>query len=100
MQLPHHGSHHNMDRHIFNRILGNLLPTPPAAPLSTVFVSAARGAPKHPSKRVVNCAIRRGAKVIATKGDHKYHYRDSPDRGWGRATPLDFSEDVTDDDDD
>jgi len=98
VQLPHHGSHHNINRHVFDRLLGKPLSAPPAATSAVVFVSASKDAPKHPSKRVVNCAIRRGARVIATKGSTKYHHRDSPDRGWTTAVPLAFSEDVTDDD--
>lgn len=98
LQLPHHGSHHNINRHVFNRLLGMPLPAPPATTSAVVFVSASKDALKHPSKRVVNCAIRRGARVIATKGSTKVHRREAPDRGWITAEPLAFSEDVTDDD--
>ncbi len=63
------------------------------APHKTAFISAAKqGAPKHPSKRVINAATRRGAKVFVTEGDsHCYHSTDVAVRpGWVNLTPQPF----------
>jgi len=44
---------------------------------------------------VVNAFIRRGAKVFATKDTTMRQYSsDAPDRGWSKADPLPFYEQV------
>lgn len=83
-QVPHHGSHRNISPSILNQIK-----------CSTAFISASKDAPKHPSKKVVNALIRRGANVHATKGQVKCHYKNCPTRsGYSAATPLPFYEQV------
>lgn len=84
LHVPHHGSRRNVGPTILNRIRAK-----------TAFISAARESePKHPSKRVVNALIRRGATVYATQGTAKHHFHDAPDRGWSNAEPLPFYDHV------
>jgi len=94
LQIPHHGSKHNIGPTILNRIIGEKIKE--KKHLKTAYVSAPKnGDPKHPSRKVVNAFIRRGAKVYATKGSEKYHHsQDAPDRGWSKAEPLQFNDDV------
>jgi hypothetical protein len=96
-QMPHHGSKRNVGPTLLNRLLGLKLPTSGTAN-KTVFVSAAKDAPKHPAKKVVNAYIRRGAKVLATQGVSIHHHFNGLARnGWGPATPLPFSQEVEED---
>jgi len=94
LQIPHHGSKHNVGPTILNRIIGEKLQE--QEHLKTAYISAPKkGDPKHPSRKVVNAFIRRGAKVYATKGSGKRHHSsDAPDRGWSKAEPLPFYDQV------
>jgi hypothetical protein len=96
IQIPHHGSKHNIGPTILNKIIGEKLPKSPDNFSKTAFVSSPKeGDPKHPSRKVVNAFIRRGVKVIATQGNAILHRSsDSPDRGWSRANPLPFYDEV------
>ncbi len=91
VQVPHHGSHHNVGPAILDRLIGTKLPT--EAHLRTALVSVAKDADKHPSKKVTNAFKRRGATVHATQGTIKLHHRGSS-RGWAASTPLPFYEQV------
>ena len=90
LQVPHHGSKHNVGPSILDRILG--LKKPAQNFDKTAFVSAGKdGEPKHPAKKVVNAFKRRGAEVYATRGEPLCHRSaDAPNRGWNNATPLPF----------
>jgi len=80
LQVPHHGSHRNISPSILDQIK-----------CTTAFVSASKDAPKHPSKKVVNALIRRGASVHATEGQIICHHQNCPSRsGYSSATPLPF----------
>ncbi len=70
-QVPHHGSRRNIGPSILDRILG--LKRRYDVPDKTAFVSAAKGAPKHPSKKVTNAYRRRGANVVTTEGVAIWH---------------------------
>jgi beta-lactamase superfamily II metal-dependent hydrolase len=97
IQIPHHGSKHNVGPKILDRIVGPKLGNPNAATTKSAIVSAAKeGAPKHPSRRVVNAFKRRGAKIIATQGISIVHRSpDAPGRdGWSDAEPLPFYDKV------
>jgi len=94
IQMPHHGSRRNVSPDLLNKLLGPILDEG-ASTGKISFVNTSKGAPDHPKKSVVNAFIRRGVKVIATKG-HKickrsgYQLRD----GWGSAQPLSLSRKV------
>ncbi|MGA8407555.1 MAG: MBL fold metallo-hydrolase [Candidatus Acidiferrales bacterium] len=90
IQIPHHGSKRNVGPAILDRIVGPKLKEENVT--KSVIVSAPKdGAPKHPSKRVINAFMRRGGKVIATQGMTILHRSyDAPDRGWANAVALPF----------
>lgn len=91
IQIPHHGSRRNVSPSILNTILGNK----GQEENKTAFVSAGKDAKKHPRQIVVNAFIRRGCKVISTKGTTIRHHHNMPDRdGWSSATPLEFKQEV------
>lgn len=94
LQIPHHGSKHNVGPTILNHIIGEKLRE--QKHLKTAFVSSPKnGDPKHPSRKVVNALKRRGAKAYATKGISMCQSSpDAPDRGWSKADPLPFYEQV------
>ena len=94
LQIPHHGSKHNVGPAILNRIIGERLQE--QKHLKTVYISAPKnGDPKHPSRKVVNAFIRRGAKVFTTKGITMcQHSSDAPDRGWNKSDSLPFYDQV------
>jgi beta-lactamase superfamily II metal-dependent hydrolase len=95
IQVPHHGSRHNVSTSVLDRILGKRLTAKPNKYDKVAFVSASKGSTTHPRKMVVNAFLRRGAQVIATQGSTKCHCRGMPAReGWTTATPLDFSDRV------
>ncbi|MCQ9208568.1 MAG: MBL fold metallo-hydrolase [Omnitrophica bacterium] len=94
IQVPHHGSKHNVGPSVLDAILGPKLSE--KKHLKTAFVSVPKdGEPKHPSGKVINAFLRRGAKVFATKGSTKLHKsNDAPDRRWADAIPLSFYDKV------
>ncbi|HXM22432.1 MAG TPA: MBL fold metallo-hydrolase [Terriglobales bacterium] len=94
IQVPHHGSKHNVGPAALNLLLGPKRQD--AVYPKTAIVSAAKyGEPRHPSKKVVNAFMRRGARVFATQGKALWHHSsDAPYRSWGSATPLPFSPQV------
>lgn len=95
-QVPHHGSKRNVGPQLLNRLIGPKLPSS-GTTNKTVIVSAAKDAPKHPAKKVVNAYIRRGARVLATQGAGISLPFNAPSRGWVTATPLPFSQEVEED---
>jgi beta-lactamase superfamily II metal-dependent hydrolase len=95
IQIPHHGSRRNVGPSILNRIIGPKL-SEGSFPKVTAFVSCCKdGNPKHPAKKVTNAFQRRGANVIATRGNSIRHGHNAPDRpGWGPASPVPFYSEV------
>ena len=99
VQVPHHGSRRNVSTESLDRLIGSALGSEPSIFQKTALVSASPGSKKHPRDRVVNAFMRRGFKVIATKGSIKRHYHGMPERtGWTSASPLEFSYEVDDTD--
>lgn len=96
VQMPHHGSKHNIGPSLLDLMLGPKLPE--ESKLKTVFVGAPeKGDPKHPSRKVANAFKRRGARVIATRESTKCHpSSDAPNRNWVTAEPLPFYDSVED----
>jgi beta-lactamase superfamily II metal-dependent hydrolase len=94
LQVPHHGSKHNVGPAVLNLIVG---PKQNQEQYTKIAIVSApkEGEPRHPSKKVVNAFIRRGAMVYATKGNTIWHHSaDAPARGWNDADPLLFSSQV------
>ena len=91
LDVPHHGSKRNLGPKILNYLLGEPLSKVPTEYNNTAYVSASKdGEPKHPSRKVINALLRRGAKVIVNKDITVHHFREAPDRGWGPVTPETF----------
>jgi beta-lactamase superfamily II metal-dependent hydrolase len=99
VQIPHHGSKRNVGPSILNRLVGN--PVVNGSAKFTAMVSVPKkGDPKHPSKRVTNAFMRRGGKVIQTKGSAKRHHTSgaSDRQGWVVADPVPFYSNQEEDD--
>jgi beta-lactamase superfamily II metal-dependent hydrolase len=81
LQVPHHGSKRNVGPCVLDRIKA-----------ATAYVSVAPdGGLKHPSKKVTNALIRRGASVYATQGKTLCHHLGVPARaGWVSVTAIPF----------
>ena len=96
IQIPHHGSRHNVGPSILDRMIGPKLDV--ESWKATGFVSAApNGEPKHPSRQVTNAFLRRGVHVFGTKGKHISQGHNAPERpGWGPASPFPFFPEVED----
>jgi beta-lactamase superfamily II metal-dependent hydrolase len=91
VQIPHHGSRHNVGPSVLDRIVGPRLNTAGES-RTTACVSAPKDDETHPRKIVVNAFTRRGAKVFATQGAKLLFRRGFPVRdGYGPASPLEFS---------
>lgn len=98
IQIPHHGSRRNVGPTVLNRILGPKIPsndTRVDQKIAIVSV-AAKGAPKHPAKKVLNAFKRRGAKCYETAGtDFWTHSSGAPQRGnYSSVNPLPFYSEV------
>lgn len=89
-QIPHHGSKRNLGPTLLNRIVGPILDEGKKTS-KIAIISAAPNHPKHPSQRVRNALIRRGARVAETLGlDHCYQSEGLTTRpGW---VPITFAE--------
>ena len=86
VQVPHHGSRHNVGPTILSRLLGPKLAFGAAA-TKTAFVSAGATSQTHPRRVVTNAFKRRGAPVYAAKGRNIWHYRNVPSRPTWTAAP-------------
>jgi len=88
IQIPHHGSRNNVNPDILDKLLGE---KGQKTQNKTAFVSVSKNSKTHPRQSVVNAFIRRGCKVIATRGSTIVHYKGMPKRvGWTKAEPLEF----------
>ena len=99
IQVPHHGSHHNVGPTILDRLLG-----PKGRPSmdKAAIISAPPHNPecRHPAKSVSNAFGRRGCRVSATQGQTLCYSTGVP-HGWKDADLLplydlveDFGEDT------
>jgi beta-lactamase superfamily II metal-dependent hydrolase len=87
VQIPHHGSGHNVGPGVLNRLVGER-GTNGEGSWTAVACAATKGDPAHPSKKVLNAFTRRGAKAYATRSQSLRYQRDAPPRpSWSPATP-------------
>ena len=94
IQVPHHGSRHNVSPSSLDRWVGPRLPKGETRG-TVAYASVAKAAETYPRKKVVNAFMRRGAKVYSTNGTSIRHHRGTPPRqGWVPVNPLKFSERV------
>lgn len=99
IQVPHHGSHRNVGPTILDRLIGPRRGMDEKT-MTAIVSAAAKGAPKHPSKRVTNAFRRRGAPVFATQGVPLWHHQgNAPDRAnYSSVSALPFFAEVGDED--
>jgi beta-lactamase superfamily II metal-dependent hydrolase len=84
MQVPHHGSKHNVGKTILNRIKAE-----------RAYISVGAQAPKHPARKVTNALFRRGAAVSVTAGKNLYFFKGVAMRdGWIPAPTVPFYDQV------
>lgn len=95
MQVPHHGSRHNVTPTVLDKWLGKA-PDEEVEPALMAFASVAKEADSYPRRAVVNGFYRRGFRVYSTKGSTICHDRNGPDRGWSSLSPHPFSNKVED----
>ena len=93
IQIPHHGSRHNVSPSILDRWLGPRIGQG-ATPAFSAYASVAKGSKSHPRRKVVNAFMRRGAAVFSTKGEPKLFHYQMNHRRWGPAEPESFSDQV------
>lgn len=94
IQVPHHGSRHNVSPSILDKIVGPILEEGTPANKSA-YVSTSKGAEDYPRRSVSNAFKRRGANVHATNGLTKRYSSNMPERiGWTKAEPLPFYDEV------
>ena len=94
IQVPHHGSRHNVSPSSLNRWVGPRLPEKELQG-TVAYASVAKASQTHPRKQVVNAFMRRGARVYSTKDEPLWHHHETPPRqGWKAASALEFSERV------
>lgn len=96
IQLPHHGSKHNVDTQILNRLIGESIKNNDAAIRKGIVSISKESDNKHPSKAVLNAFKQRGVNVCKTKGSNLvYHSNDIPMReGYTKAQSYDFFEEL------
>jgi beta-lactamase superfamily II metal-dependent hydrolase len=95
VQIPHHGSRHNVSSALLDRILGAKVD----AQTRSAFVNVGPEAVKHPSPRVANAFMRRGYAVAQTRGMSIRHSHDAPPRsGWTALEPLEPLDESIDED--
>ncbi|WP_275902295.1 hypothetical protein, partial [Myxococcus vastator] len=93
MQVPHHGSRHNVSPSVLDRWLGSRSALPMRDTIA--FASVAKECETHPRRKVVNAFMRRGARVYTTKGSKMRHSYDMPARAdYSDSVPLKFSNKV------
>ncbi|WP_175484333.1 ComEC/Rec2 family competence protein [Plantibacter sp. MMLR14_011] len=86
IDVPHHGSRHNLTTEIMNRIAG---PVVGATGQRTVFVSVGKEADDFPRPEVANAFTRRGYSVCATRGQViRWQRNANPRPSWTPLTPL------------
>lgn len=99
VEMPHHGSRHNVNSMILDSLLGNVVPKMDVDKLSEVyhrasFVSIAKGS-DHPRKAVVNAFLHRGWPVYVSADNTVRHHRgDMPPRNWENAKVAMYSPNV------
>ena len=87
LDVPHHGSKHNVDSRFLNRVRAE-----------TAFISATKDSKKHPSPRVRNALVRRNFSLSTTEESNIRHQFNAPDlEGYSPVTPLGFISEFEDD---
>lgn len=94
LQVPHHGSRHNVSPSVLDRLLGPRKPLDDGLATKHAFVSAGAWSEQHPHAMVTNALLRRGATPYATRGQMLSHGPRTPPPVSPGPTPLPFCEQV------
>jgi beta-lactamase superfamily II metal-dependent hydrolase len=95
VQIPHHGSRHNVSTSTLDRLIGPRLAFSGAQADRVAYVSAGKDSTSHPRKVVMNAFLRRGYQPYATRGSTLCYSHQMPGRvGWEPATPISFADKV------
>ena len=89
IQVPHHGSRHNVSKTTLNRWLGMPVPDE-TTKRGNAFVSIGTKKSDYPRRAVSNAFLRRGYPVYPTRTGSVRHSQDMPSRNWGAATAEPF----------
>lgn len=89
VQIPHHGSRHNVTPSVLDRWLGPRKAK--GTEIGAAFCSIGANMPDYPRGQVKNAFIRRGYKVFATRTRWKNWYRGEGLGGTVTATPEEFA---------
>lgn len=99
IQVPHHGSRHNVSTELLDRWLGSRLSSMPASGEEKfiAIVCAAKKDKDHPRKAVLRAFIHRGAKVGTTEDGTKRTSHNAPNReGWTGVEAVPYPEEQED----
>lgn len=92
VQVPHHGSRHNVTPSVLDRWLGQKQPQGTA--IGTAFCSVGANKHDYPRAQVTNAFMRRGFKVYSTRTKFISHSKGGGHPGLFPAVPEDFSNEV------
>ncbi|MCA8196187.1 ComEC/Rec2 family competence protein [Burkholderia vietnamiensis] len=92
VQIPHHGSRHNVTPAVLDRWLGPR--TAEGTHVGTAFCSIGANKPDYPRGQVKNAFMRRGFKVYSTRTAWLSHYEGEGHPGVVPATPEEFDSKV------
>lgn len=92
VQMPHHGSRHNVTPAVLDRWLGPRKPE--GTHVGTSFCSIGANKPDYPRGQVKNAFIRRGYKVYATRTKWLSHYAGNGHSGMSPAVAEEFASKV------
>ena len=88
LQVPNHGSRHNVSPSVLDRLLGPRKPRDDGQATKRAFVSAGAGSAAHPHAMVTNALLRRGAVPYVTRGQVLSHGHHMPPPGGPEALPF------------
>lgn len=93
VQVPHHGSRHNVTPDVLDRWLGPI--SVQGTFRGNAYCSVGSDKPSYPRGQVKNAFMRRGYKVHATRTSSVYGYSGTSLRsGWTNSTPETFDDQV------
>lgn len=91
IQVPHHGSRHNVSSEVLDSLLGPKLAS--QSENFTAIISAAKEDEDHPRKAVIRAFFHRGAKVVTTEGRAIRTSQNAPPReGWSAVEAVPYPE--------
>jgi len=90
IQVPHHGSRHNVSSEVLNRWLGPKQESQDKSTFFSAIISASKEDEHHPRKAVIRAFRHRGATVKSTEDGGKAYQYNIQREGWSTAPALDY----------